>query len=301
MGQSKKIRFIYNPNAGIIHPINYIKRLIARYFPRNLCEHDLKLTEGKGHATQLAREGVDEGCDIVVAMGGDGTINETATALINTDAWLGIVPIGSGNGFARCMAIPLNVRRAIKLVTTGNVQIVDVGKSNGKYFFTTAGFGFDAMVGKRFDEGKMRGPVPYYFAGVKEYMTYKQPEFKIYFDGKKIKLKALLVAVANVKQYGHNAIIAPNAKPDDGLLDLCIVRAVKFLPTVFHLPKLFTGQIQKAPYVEHYQSTEFEIIREHPEVYQLDGEVFREKEKHIKISIIPKALKIITGSEHENK
>ena len=295
MAKGKKIKFILNPNAGLLHQINYIKRLIDRFFPSNLCEYDINMTEGKGHAKQITSEAVDQGCDIVVAIGGDGTINEIVSSLINTDVWLGIVPIGSGNGLARGLGIPISIRRAIKLITVGNVRIIDVGKVNENFFVTTSGFGFDAMIGKRFEESKMRGPAPYYVAGVKEFFTYKQPIFKIAFNGKKIKVKALLVAVANIRQYGNNAIIAPNALPDDGLLDLCIIRSVKFLPTILHLPKLFTGHIQKAPYVELYQGKIFEIIRENPGVYQLDGEVFEEKEKRVNISIIPKALKVIVN------
>lgn len=295
MTEGKKIKFLYNPNAGLIHPFNHIRRLIDRYFPRNLCRYDIKTTEGKGHARQIASQAVEQGYDMVVALGGDGTINEIASALINTDVWLGIVPIGSGNGLARGLGIPINIRRAVRLITTGNVRDIDVGKVNDNYFFTTAGFGLDAMIGKRFEESKMRGPAPYYIAGVREFFSYKQPEFKLNFNKTKIKVKALLVAVANVRQYGNNAIIAPNAVPDDGLLDLCIVRGVKFLPTIFHLPKLFTGKIQKAPYVELYQAKEFQIIRERPDVYQLDGEVFEEKKVQMNISIIPKALKVIVN------
>ena len=295
MAEGKKIRFIYNPIAGLVHSINSMRRIIDRYFPVNLCEYNFTTTEGKGHATQLAKEAVEQGYDMVVAIGGDGTVNEIATPLMNKKTWFGIIPAGSGNGLARGLGIPINVRKAIKLITVGKLRTIDVGKANDKYFFTTSGFGFDAMVGKRFDEGKMRGPAPYYIAGVKEFFTYKHSEFKILFDGKKIKVKALLVAVANIRQYGNNAIIAPNAKPDDGLLDLCIVRSVKFLPTLMHLPKLFSGQIQKAPYVELYQGKEFEIIREKTDVYQLDGEVYEEEQKLIKVSIIPNALNVIVN------
>lgn len=293
MADGKKIKFIYNPHAGMLHPINYIKRLISRFFPKNLCYYEICMTEGRGHAKVLTNEAVEQGYDIVVAVGGDGTINEVASQLINTNTLLGIVPLGSGNGFARGLGIPVLIRRAIQLITVGETRIIDVGRVNDNYFFTTSGFGFDAIVGKRFEQSKTRGPAPYYIAGVREFFSYKQPEFKIYFDGEKIKVKALLVAVVNTRQYGNNAIIAPNAVPDDGLLDLCIIRSVKFIPTLFHLPKLFTGQIKKVPFVEFYQSKEFRIIRESPDVYQLDGEVFEEKENLVNVSILPRALKVI--------
>lgn len=296
MAQGKKIRFIYNPNSGLIHPITYVRRLIERYFPSNLCSYDIKTTEGIGHATTLAKEAVSEACDIVVAIGGDGTVNEIASALMNTDLHFGIIPIGSGNGLARGLGIPLLLGKAVRLITTGSVRAIDVGLANGRHFFTTSGFGFDAAIGKKFGEYKMRGPAPYYLAGVTEYFSYKQPEFKITCDNKKIKVKALVVAVVNVKQYGNSAIIAPHAIPDDGLLDLCIIRSVKLLPTVLHLPKLFTGQIEKAPNVEFYQGRNFTIVRDKSDVYQLDGEVIDEKEEKIQITIVPKGLKVIVNN-----
>jgi len=296
MARGKKIRFIYNPNSGLIHPIAYIRRLIERYFPPNLCEYDIVLTEGIGHATELAKAAVEASCDIVVAVGGDGTVNETASALLNTKCHFGIIPIGSGNGVARGLGIPLLIRKAVRLITIGNIRKIDVGTVDNKYFFATSGFGFDAAIGKKFSEYKVRGPAPYYLAGVKEFFTYKQPEFKIKFDKKKIKVKALLVAVVNVKQYGNNAIIAPQAVPDDGLLDLCIIRSVKFIPTMLHLPKLFLGQIEKAPYVEFYQGKSFTISREKADIYQLDGEVYEGENKKMTVSVIPKALNVIVNN-----
>ncbi len=297
MTRGKKIRFIYNPNSGLIHPINFIRKMIDQYFPPNLCEYEIKMTEQKGHAKILAKQAVDEEFDIVVAVGGDGTVNEVASSLINTHVLFGIIPVGSGNGLARGLGIPLMVRKAVKLITVGSVRTIDVGVANDQYFFTASGFGFDAAVGKRFEESKIRGPAPYYIAGVKEFFAYKQPEFKIVFNGYKIKVKALLVAVVNVRQYGNNAIIAPHALPDDGLLDLCIIRSVKFLPTVIHLPKLFTGNIEKAPYVEHYQGTEFKIVRERADVYHCDGEIYETTDEKVNISVIPGALKVIVRNQ----
>ncbi|MBN2010511.1 diacylglycerol kinase family lipid kinase [candidate division KSB1 bacterium] len=295
MGKGKRIQVIYNANAGLIHPIQLVRRLINFHFPKNLCHVDLRLTKRRGHASDLAKFAVQTKCDIIIAIGGDGTINEIASELVNTRVWFGIIPMGSGNGFARSMGIPLNLFRAFSNITRGEVKQVDVALANDRYFFTTSGFGLDAMIGKRFDEGKIRGAAPYYVAGMREIMHFQPSQYEIRFGDKVLKRKAILVAVANMKQYGINAIIAPHAKPDDGELDLCIVSGDKLLPAMIHLPKLFTGQIDKAPHVELYRHAEFKIIREKAEVYHLDGEVIHQKEKEINVSVLPKALNLIVN------
>jgi len=294
MGNGKKIRFIYNPKSGLIHPENLLKKFIDYYFPSNLCQYDFVETEGRHHAFNSAQDAVENNYDIVVAIGGDGTVNETGSALVNTETALGIVPVGSGNGIARSLEIPLLMKRAIKLITRGETRKIDVGMVENKYFFATAGMGFDAVLGKRFDSTKVRGPAPYYFFGIQEFFRYKAPRYKIKFDGRTIIKYAFILAVANTKQYGANAIICPSAEPDDGLLDLAVIENVNLATTLYYLPTLFTGKIEKAPAYEVYRSTNFEIQRESPTPFTLDGEVY-EGDKKLTYSLLPKAIKIITG------
>lgn len=294
MGKGKLIKFIYNPRSGLIHPEHLIRKIIAYYFPSNLCDYDFSITQERLHAYEIARQSVKEGYDIVVAIGGDGTVNETASGLVNSDTVLAIVPNGSGNGLARGLGIPISIRRAAKLITTGKTRSIDVGQIGDRYFFVIAGLGLDAMIGKRFENGKFRGPAPYYIAGVREFFHYHEPEYKIKFDGQTIRIRALVVAVANTKQYGNNAIIAPYAKPDDGLLDLAIIERTNFVSTIYYLPTLFTGRIDRAPFTKIYRATKFEIFREFPAPYTLDGEVF-EGQIHLTITMLPKALKVIVN------
>jgi diacylglycerol kinase (ATP) len=294
MGRGKNIRFIYNPRSGLIHPEQFIRRMIAYYFPSNLCSYDFGKTEGKGHAYELARNAAEQGYEIVVAIGGDGTVNETAAGLVNSDTTLGIMPNGSGNGLARGLGIPISIRRSAKLITMGQSRSIDVGQTGDRHFFVIAGLGLDAMIGKRFEQGKMRGPAPYYIAGVREFFRYQAPEYEIKFEGQTIRTRALLVAIANTKQYGNNAIIAPNARPDDGLLDLAIIEPTSFVSAVYHLPSLFTGRIDRAPFTRIYRATKFRIYREFPAPYTLDGEVF-EGTNQISITMLPKALKVIVN------
>jgi len=294
MGKGKNIKFIYNPRSGIIHPEQFIRRVIAFYFPSNLCSFDFSKTEGRGHAYELARNAAQQCYDIVVAIGGDGTVNETASGLVNSDTSLGIMPNGSGNGLARGLGIPISIRRAAKIITTGQTRSIDVGQIGEQYFFVIAGLGLDAMIGKRFEEGKMRGPAPYYIAGVREFFRYHEPEYKIKFDGQTIRTRALVVAIANTRQYGNNAIIAPNARPDDGLLDLAIIEPTSFVSAMYYLPTLFTGRIDRAPFTRIYRATQFEIYREFPAPYTLDGEVFEGK-NNITVTMLPRALHVIVN------
>ncbi|UCE04604.1 MAG: diacylglycerol kinase family lipid kinase [bacterium] len=297
MGSGKHIKFIYNPRSGLIHREQLIRKVIANYFPSNLCYYDFHITQGKWHAYEIAREAVKYGYDIVVAIGGDGTVNETASGLVNSTTMLAIIPNGSGNGLARGLGIPISIRRAAKLITTGKTRSIDVGQIDNRFFFVIAGLGLDAMIGKRFEKGKLRGPAPYYIAGFKEFFRYHEPEYEIKFDGQTIRKRALVVAIANMKQYGNNAIIAPHAKPDDGFLDIAIIEPTSFVSAIYYLPTLFTGRIDRAPFIRIYRATKFEIHREFPAPYTLDGEVFEGK-THLTITMLPKALKVIVNDIH---
>lgn len=292
MGTGKHIRFIYNPRSGIIHPEQMIRRIIAESFPSNLCEYDFHITQGKYHAFTLAKSAVDEGFDIVVAIGGDGTVNETACALVNSGVNLGIMPNGSGNGLARGLGIPLSIRRSAKLITTGKPRCIDVGSVENRYFFVTAGFGFDAVIGKRFEDGRIRGPAKYYMIGLREFFRYNMAEYQIKFENHHINTIALVVAVANVREYGNNAIIAPNARPDDGFLDLAIIGQTGLASALFHLPFLFTGRIDRTPFTKIYRATSFEIVREFPAPFTLDGEVHNGGTQ-LNVTMIPDALNVI--------
>ncbi|MCI0494795.1 diacylglycerol kinase family lipid kinase [candidate division KSB1 bacterium] len=292
MGIGKHIRFIYNPRSGIIHPEQMIRRIITESFPCNLCDYDFHVTQEKYHAFNLAKEAVDQGYDIVVAIGGDGTVNETACALVNSGVHLGIMPNGSGNGLARGLGIPLSIRRSAKLITTGKVRPIDVGKMENHYFFVTAGFGFDAVIGKRFEDGRMRGPAKYYAIGVREFFRYNVVQYQIKFENHQINTSALVVAVANVREYGNNAIIAPNARPDDGFLDLAIIEQTSLASALYHLPFLFTGRIDRTPFTKIYRATNFEIDREFPAPLTLDGEVHMGGTR-FHVTMIPNALNVI--------
>lgn len=289
----KHILFIMNPIAGGGHDFKRIGRIISNILLKDRnCEYEIRITSGKGDATHIAREASNKDYDVIAAVGGDGTVNEVATGLIGSDVPLGIVPIGSGDGIARGLGIPLALRGAIRTLYTGNVKEIDAGTIGNRNFFATTGFGFDAVVGKLFDEGSIRGPLPYFYHGIREFFNYKPKEYILRFNGKEYTKKALIVAVANTKQFGNGAMIAPFAKPDDGLLDICLILDVDAFNAIIHLPKLFTGQLSQSDYYEFYQTKEVEIVRPGPAPLHVDGEPI-DGEQTIMVGVCPRALKVM--------
>ncbi|NOY59114.1 MAG: diacylglycerol kinase family lipid kinase, partial [Calditrichaeota bacterium] len=241
----KKVKFVHNPKSGIIHSPFFIRKAINSALADAPFEYDFVETEYRGHAREISQQAAADGYDAVVAIGGDGTVNEVATELLHSHVSLGIIPMGSGNGLARAMEIPLMIRRAAGILIDGQVRVIDAGRIETHYFFINVGFGFEALIGKMFDDKSLRGPIPYFTIGFKEFLKYHPEVFIIKFNGKKVAVPALLINIANQRGWGNGAIIAPHAKPDDGLLDICIIHRAGFFYTLFHLPKIFTGNIEK--------------------------------------------------------
>ena len=288
----KKVKLIHNPRSGLIRSPLLIRKLIESALIDAPFEYEFTETRYQGHARLLAEQAAAEGCDAVVAVGGDGTANEVATALLHSDVALGIIPVGSGNGLVRGLGIPMAVRKAAHLLIDGETRLIDAGRVHDRYFFGVAGFGFDALIGKIFNDQNFRGPLPYFTIGFREFFFYRPEVFILRFENRQIAVPALLVTVANTKTWGAGAIFAPDAQPDDGLLDICIIHRVKFFYALFHLPKLFTGKIDKLRKVDQYRTAHLQIVREKPGPYHYDGEP-RDGDLELDIRVEPRALKII--------
>ena len=288
----KKIKFIINPISGIKHNRDRLKLIITNAFASDKFVYHFQQTTAPGDAYKIAKKSLDQWFDIIVAIGGDGTVNEVASALVNTNVPLGIIPLGSGNGLARGLGIPLKIKQASQTIVKGKVQQIDVGKMQERYFFATAGAGFESVVGKRFNEGIIRGPLPYIFWGVHEFLRYKPQEVVLKFDHQTVRKKALLVAIANTRQLGNGAIIAPQAKSNDGLLDVCIIDDINILQALFNLPSLFTGLIDNNPYTQFYRTSNLEIIRPQAAPIHVDGETL-DGDKILNVSLLPNALNVI--------
>ncbi|TKJ35866.1 diacylglycerol kinase [bacterium (candidate division B38) B3_B38] len=294
-----RAKFVLNPVAGMRRAPEKVVSLLRRELRGPLWDFDIILTEQRGHGYYLAQDAVKQGYELVVAIGGDGTVKEVASGLVHTGVALGIIPTGSGNGLARDLRIPLNLKGACRALLRGSRREVDTGVINGKYFFSTAGLGFDAHIGLLYNQrGKRRrrGVLPYFYIGVKEYFLYQPELLQVRIDRDNIRVSPLLITIANCRQYGGGAQIAPRAKIDDGLLDLCILRNLSLLQALIKLPKLFTGKIDSIPQMDYYQIAQTEIIREKPGPIHMDGDPFIEAPQ-LKVSILPRSLVVWAPSE----
>jgi YegS/Rv2252/BmrU family lipid kinase len=237
---------------------------------------DVFLTERPGHARDLALAALERGASTIVAWGGDGTVNEVGSALAFRGAALAVVPSGSGNGLARELRVPFDPARAIALAVDGRDRTIDAGELDGRLFFNVAGIGLDARVAHEFAAGGLvrRGFARYAQITARELFAFQPDDHTIVADGALVRERTLLIAVANARQYGNGALIAPAARLDDGRLDVVVVAHRSLLRTVIRLPQLFLGQIARVPGVTMRTAERVEITSARPAVYHVDGEPF---------------------------
>lgn len=268
---SEMLMLIINPISGTGSKKG-VAEMVEQRFASLGIGVDVRLTGGRGDATQLAREAVDKGYSGVLACGGDGTVNETATALCGSQTALGILPAGSGNGLARHLGIPVDVELALDIVIRNNVVRCDYGTVNDRPFFCTFGMGFDAAVSHRFARQSRRGLLSYVRSAVSEYLQFRPQTYTISANGKILTEKAFLVAVCNASQWGNNAYIAPQASITDGLLDLIIVHSGSPIDAAVMGMDIFTGFINKNTMVHCFRAPAAVIYRSAPGEAHIDGE-----------------------------
>jgi YegS/Rv2252/BmrU family lipid kinase len=234
------------------------------------------LTERPGHARHIADAMLREGVSTIVAWGGDGTVNEIASALAFRDATLAIIPSGSGNGLARELHLPPDPATAIDIAVAGREVRIDAGELDGRLFFNLAGIGLDARVAHRFAaEGLLtRGFRRYLMITAQELFSYNPDDHTVVADGDAVRVRALLIAIANSRQYGNGALIAPEARLDDGRLDVVIVAARSPLSALVQVPRIFAGQIARISGVTMRPATNVTITSAKPVIYHVDGEPF---------------------------
>lgn len=234
------------------------------------------VTERPGHARELAAAVVDQGVRTILAWGGDGTMNEVGSALAFQDATLGIIPSGSGNGLARELAIPFDPARAIDITLNGRERRIDAGELDGRLFFNVAGLGLDARVAHRFAARGLvrRGFARYVAITAHELLVYKPDYHTVVADGASIRERTLLIAIANARQYGKGAVIAPEARLDDGKLDVVVVLARSPWAALAQMPRVFMGQISRVPGVSMCAAVDIQVTSAGPVVYHVDGEPY---------------------------
>ncbi len=288
----KKILFLVNPISGT-RGKKSILRTINNEIDDEIFEPEILFTRKKGDAQQIISEKITEGFKYFVAVGGDGTVNEVGSAIVNSECAMGIIPFGSGNGLARHLKIPLDTAKAIHVINKLKVESIDYGEVNGLPFFCTCGVGFDAHVGYRFAKQKGRGLFNYIKVALHDFVRYKPKKYKVKIDGtQKMKVRAFLITCANASQYGNNAYIAPNANIQDGLLDIAIMSPINLLQAPAIGAMLFTRTIDKSTVLQTGRAKNVVIKRKREDVVHFDGEPVV-MDRKIKISVVSKGLKVI--------
>ena len=288
-----KVRAILNPRAGVA--AQRTREAVERGRP-SWKDYAVYLTREAGHATALAREAVTAGADLVLAIGGDGTANEVAQGLLGSPAALGIVPVGSGNGLARALRIPLRPEPALAALESGARRRMDVGFLNGRLFLNVAGVGFDAVVGHAFHErgkrGGRRGFLGYVRLCLLELRTYRSPRLAIEVAPERLDLAAFVVTFANGPQYGSGAVINPGGKLDDGRLEVVVFEDGPRWRTVAAAPRLFLGGLERSRGYRRLAGPAATVTAAAPAPVHCDGDPAGATER-ISVELRPRALEIV--------
>jgi YegS/Rv2252/BmrU family lipid kinase len=291
----KKIAFIMNPISGTTSK-DRIPHLIETTLNQDLYEYNILMTERAGHASELAVSARDEGIDIVVAVGGDGTVNEVARSIVHSDTALGIIPCGSGNGLARHLMLPMNLKKAIQIINRCEIHNLDYGVINGYPFFCTCGMGFDAFVSMKFAEAGKRGPITYVENVLREGLKYKPETYEIEDENGKMRYKAFLISCANASQYGNNAYIAPQASMSDGLMDVIIMEPFDVLEAPQISIDMFNKTLDKSSKIKTFKCKKLRIHRKEAGVIHFDGDPVM-TDKDIEIELKEKGIRIIVNPD----
>lgn len=289
------IHFIINPIAGAgNHKINH--KFLQEQFDDTQYEISVKYSRQKGHTTKLTQESIDENANIIVACGGDGTINEVASFLIGTSTILGIIPLGSGNGLASNLKISKNINKAIALIKKGDIKNIDVGCLNKKFFFSNTGVGFDALVIKNYESTNNRKLLSYIKGTLKSLneISYDN-NIKVTINNETIVLKPFMVFVSNSNVLGYRVSLTPKASLQDGLLDVLIVSKLSTFKIILFCLLMIFKRHHLLKEVKSYQTKSLTISQKDSSYYemQIDGEHKRIDDPKIDISIKEKTLKLI--------
>ncbi|MEK6616425.1 MAG: YegS/Rv2252/BmrU family lipid kinase [Bacteroidota bacterium] len=286
----KKILFIINPISGVGRH-KTVERLIDEKLDRTIFDYEVAYTKSSKHAIELSKQGTKENFEIIAAVGGDGSVNEVGRSLVGTNSALAILPCGSGNGAARGLDIPMNLVKAMQVINQKKITKIDTFKVNDEPVINAAGIGFAAHIAHEFSKSQKRGFRNYLKIALRDSMKYKSQMCEIEINGTTKKLNAFLIDIANGTQWGNNAVIAPDAENDDGLLDVCVVRDFPFRNFPMMATRLFTNSIHHSKFVEITKVKEA-IIRQENKYAHIDGEPYN-MGNELRIKINPLSLNVI--------
>ncbi|MBO5135240.1 MAG: diacylglycerol kinase family lipid kinase [Bacteroidaceae bacterium] len=295
----KRVLFIVNPISGGKKKVSILKE-IEKEIDSTLFSYEVKLTEYAGHAESLAKNAAEAQVDIVVAVGGDGTVNEVARSLVHSNSALGIIPCGSGNGLARHLQIPMDIKKALQIINKATIHCLDYGKINGMPFFCTCGVGFDAFVSLKFAESGKRGPLSYVENTLREGIKYKPDTYTIETEEGITEHKAFLIACANASQYGNNVFIAPHASMKDGLMDVIIMESFNTIESPQIILQLLNKTIESNSHVKVLQAQKVRITRSKEGVAHCDGDFFMTGTS-IDVELIQKSFNVVVNPQAKSK
>lgn len=299
MDNKRKILALINPISGTLNK-DSLPKAIDKIIDYEKFEIEIKYTEHANHAYELSKEAAANGYYGVLAIGGDGTVNEVASALCDTETALGIIPLGSGNGLARHLRIPLNIDKAISIINENHIENFDYCTANDRKFFCTCGLGFDAQVSSTFAKRGKRGPVGYFQSAISEYIKYRSLTYKITSSNGIITEKAFIIACGNASQYGNNAYITPNADMQDGEIDVTVMLPITPFDTAMLGLLLFSKHIDQDVNIISFRTADLSIERESEGIMHLDGEPVN-MPKTIEIKCHKGGLKIFVPTESREK
>lgn len=283
--------FIINPKSGVDRQ-KAIQRAIDTTLDKQKFTYEIQHTRYAKHGTELARTAAADGAYAVVAVGGDGSVNDIVAGIMGTDTALAVIPKGSGNGMARTMEIPLEEEKAIEVINRGNTIMMDIGFANDRPFISNAGVAFDALISRKFAKSTRRGFAMYSWLVTKHMWTYREWDWHINIDGEILKEKAFIVCVANCTQFGYNFQIAPNASWTDGLFDLIIIKNFPKIMGGTLVFRAMNGTLTDSPYVKQYRGKDITISHPELKLMQTDGDAHACSNK-IHFKLMPAAQKVI--------
>jgi diacylglycerol kinase (ATP) len=287
----KPIVFIVNPNSGT-HLQDRLKECLERFLNHQKFEYSIWYTTHPGHATELARKAVAEGFEYVIAVGGDGSVNEVAAGLLGSEAILGIIPAGSGNGLAMHLGYGRVIEHAVKKLNSAEPQLIDCGLCNERPFFNVAGVGFDGFVSNRMNNLRRRGFLPYLLTSLQAGLEYSPKLCRIEANGEIITERCFAISVANGPMYGYNVQIAPGAKLDDGQFLVVLLKDAPKWQYFAAVPSTLNGKILEEPFVQYFSTNHLTISSDGNNHVHIDGEGFKVDDP-LRFSIRPQALKVL--------
>lgn len=289
-----RIRFIINPISGVGKK-GMLPALIEKHIDADRFDYDIVYTEYRKHARELARQSSLEGIDIVCAVGGDGSVHEVGTALIGTKTKLAIIPTGSGNGLARHLNIPLNVEKAIRNINEMNVMKMDTVLVNDKPFLNAGGYGFDALIAKKFDEGKKRGFLTYIKLVLREFFRYNPVNVSVDVNGQVKSMPVMLCTIANASEFGNGFCVSPKSDVTDGKIELFILRPFRFWSLPLLAFQFFRRRTDRSRFAEiiSFEKAKISLSKS---IAHYDGEPF-DVRKELNVQVVPKSLHILAGKK----